>query len=442
MANSQYNSGGAKMRPLEPAAIFTDTYVVEGFEDTATGERGVLDLAYNSNTLVGQAVTSTHFCWPDDGTSALALSNTTYPTMDHINLRWPAKAWGDRNTVTVTVLAHLTGGTAEIRVKTSDDTTGQTSAILTDTFTDIDITVDNATAGTIEAIGISGKVSSGSETLTIISVRVHTKQLAAATALSSVDSRGTVPADTGQWAADEPLTVKGARELASTVRHAMGETHRVVRAYSWDPNGTASDNPMAADEWSWKRLDRFHYERGPGIGVLLLYAQAYTDSYSSGDGAGFRVTILGGGSATFNADQSSTTYGFTLSPDPWSTSAIPLILPPTGDRWEIVVEGRCEQTVTITAAGTGYSVGEKFWVTDSGTKETKAVYEVATVDGSGGITGLTKITSGANIDPSTATFGPSTSGGDIPAGSGATFNLATGTGYLEALSVIESTPEV
>lgn len=463
MSSDQYDSSGnAKFKPMQPHSFYTGTEINIGGETTSTGRRAMVDLAYNNNTLFGQIGNQVTVCFGDTGNNAFQITTSTDHTIDLLSFRVLPMNFAVRNEYTVEIYINKSSTDRTLfTVYTDEDYTATQSTTAGLQYLSVDVDVDVARAygsgmAKPEWVGLRFRQLNAG-TCDVLSVRIFQKKLPVGTAVhpSTAISGGFVPAGVAkQHAIDYPLSVKNLKDLASSVSQFYRDTVRNVVQWSWPLSSTAGNNPMLAAEWGWVELGRFHYRRSPGVAKLAIFANGYTAGWTAGSGvesgAQYKIMVHQGGQKygrIITFDQSSATWGIDgnsglSNTSDWHVENQLTWLPATtAEACEVVVYGRIQRFIRITAGGSGYAVGDTVVFSKDGSTSAYGVpsAKVSAVDGSGAITAIGDVgdqftNPGSNIeDPSTIAISSITTSG----GSSGTLALDVGQGHLQALSIYE-----
>ena len=343
MANSQNTSG--HFQPLDLKAIWPGVFILEGNQTTSSGSRGVLDLAYNINTLYGQMQPRFMICHGDGGEAV--VTTTTGSFQDLVSYRWQPMRFNQGNRADIEMQFHVTittgtPATGSIRVTTSNST-ATTSGVTTDGWYTVNVTMD-PTKSTAELLVVAVNAEAAS-VIRIDTVVGGQRQLTAATALTVVETGGFHPQDTTggganssnpEWGADSALNVRQAIEAMISIRQLAKEGVRDVIQHcfpqSVDLGASPGNNHYRATDTEFELLNQFWYERRDFVDTLKVYATGFTEGFtgSGGEGAAYRLKVMDTVSDafvldfTFDTAITGTTAVFT---DPWPTNDAELTLP-------------------------------------------------------------------------------------------------------------------
>jgi hypothetical protein len=441
---------------MQPHSFYTGTEINIGGETTSTGRRAMVDLAHNNNTLFGQIGNQVTVCFGDTVADIFQITTSTDSSIDLITFRVLPMNFAVRAEYTVELYINKSStDLTRLLVYTEGDSLilNSTTAGLQYLSGDVGVDVDRAYgSGMAKPEWVSLRCRQYTAgTCDVLSVRIFQKKLAVGIAVhpSTAISGGFVPAGVAkQHAIDYPLSVKNLKDLASSVNQFYRDTVRNVVQWAWPLSKNPSGSPMLAAEWGWVELGRFHYRRSPGVAKLAIFANGYTASWTSGSGiesgAQYKIMVHQGGQKygrIITFDQSSATWDAAGGTDWHVENQLTWLPATTAEACEVVVYGRIQRFIRITAGGSGYAVGDTVVFSKDGLTSAFGVpsAKVSAVDGSGAITAIGDVgdqftNPGSNIeDPSTIAISSITTSG----GSSGTLALDVGQGHLQALSIYE-----
>lgn len=271
MANSQ--STGYK--PAERGRFFNKQPIFVGGETMSTGRRGLQDLAYVNNNIIGQHRSGISLHFPaSNHLSAASITDAYY-------FRYYMPNTGGREVLRFEFDV-TAAGTVDIYIETDADN-DSTGAVASSSQT-LDIA---ATPGQVNQIRIRATTSGGDANIT--NLRWHLKPLSGALAASVWDEDGWRP--TNIPAADDPYDVDFVRDLISTYQHTIREF--VMHPVLWSQDLTQSAHKARCyygGQAIWQRVGEWLYFPSPGVKTLECYLNGFTDGFTGGDAGGdFRL---------------------------------------------------------------------------------------------------------------------------------------------------------
>lgn len=381
MSNRQFDhTGSAKFKPISNGDFYTHSEIVKGTETTATGRRGIGDLILNNNTLCAQVQNDMIFCFPDDGTYKYSVTNNWGSTDDQFDIKVPMMSFSQRAKITVEAVVHVSASTlGRMDVDSPDGNTYQNSSGSGVQTISADVVIDPtdtwSASGyttwprpvTIKITFTARPTSADPATVTVISLRVFQTPLAVGALLSAgAQSGGFVAADDA-ITTDFALPVKTMRELRSSALHMYRDAAaRPVFCWAWPKNSNATDsnNPMIASEWEPVELAQFTFMKRPGVDHLVVVANGYTDSYTSGEGAKYWLRISQSGSFVIGEETGSCSFTLDQSSASWTVGGNWAAQDPGGildvsglsvGLHTVSLYGACQRNLRVTTAGSGYS---------------------------------------------------------------------------------------
>lgn len=221
MANNQ--DAAAEFRPFTSSDFRPGQYILKGGNTSSPYRRGVVDLAYNHNTMLanlGHPLVN-----QVDVVSAITYTSPTAVVFAKYVIRVPN--WMGRS-VEVKVTATTTGATTfQVRGVTSAGSGSYSAA--TASGSTATCTVPVGTSGDYILMSLDIKLS-GSATFTPSQVLAYVKPIATTDigAYSSATSTDVMPQDVDAFGVDKPLTVLQARDLLDGTQQFFKDNVRVI----------------------------------------------------------------------------------------------------------------------------------------------------------------------------------------------------------------------